>query len=172
MKIQINVPYRNGCWMVVGCLLMMAFMVPLTVTLMAKEEYGSALVCAFFALVLLRGAWVRFNYGLRINEKRIVLRSHRQKRVIPYDAVRGIVVTFHQASVAVRVITQDAEEIHFVWEEMMVESKRIFPTWGWGSGSTPARVGIRMTERFVEKSMERLSQCEKVRVENFYLTDV
>lgn len=170
MKIRINIPYRNGCWIVSGCLLMLAFMVPLTVTLMAKEEYGSALVCAFFALILLRGAWVRFNYGLRINEKRIVLRSHRQKRVIPYDAVREMVVTFYQESVAVCVITQD-EEIVFVWEEMVMESKRIFPALGWGSKDVPVRVGIRMTERFVENCTERLSQCEKVRIENFCPVD-
>lgn len=170
MKIKINIPYRNGCWIVSGCLLMLAFVCPLTVALIQSEQYGGAVICAVLALILLRGAWVRLNYGFCISEKRVVLRSHRQKRVIPYDAVREMVVTFHQESVAVRVITQD-EEIVFVWEEMVMESKRIFPALGWGSNDVPVRIGIRMSERFVENCTERLSQCEKVRIENFCPVD-
>ena len=170
MKIRINIPYRNGCWIVSGCLLMLAFVCPLTVALIQSEQYGGAMICAFLVLILLRGAWVRLNYGFRINQKRIVLLSHRKKRVIPYDAVREMVVTFHQESVAVRVITQD-EEIVFVWEEMVMDSKTIFPGRGWGSKDVPVRVGIRMTERFVENCTERLSQCEKVRIENFCPVD-
>ena len=170
MKIKLAVPYRNGGWIIAGCLLMMALLTPLTVTFIREEEYFGAVVCALLAGILLRGAWVRLNYGFCISEKRVVLRSYRKKRVIPYDAVREMVVTFTQENVTVRMITAD-EEIHFVWEEMVMDSKTIFPGLGWGSSSVPVRVGIRMTERFVEKSMERLAQCEKVRIENFYPLD-
>lgn len=170
MKIHIRVPYRNGGWIAFGCLLLLAFLCPLTVTLIRSEQYGGTVICVALALILLHGAWRRLSYGFRINEKRVVLLSRRHKRVIPYDTVREMVVTFHQESVAVRVITQD-EEIVFVWEEMVMDSKTIFPGRGWGSNDVPVRVGIRMTERFVENCTERLSQCEKVRIENFYLAD-
>jgi len=135
------------------------------------KEYGCALVCVILALILLRGAWLRLNYGIRINEKRIVLRSHRKKKTVPYDAVREVIVTFTQENVTACVKTME-EEIHFAWEEMTAESKEIFPGRGWGSGSVPVRVGINMTDRFVKESIERLSQCEKVRIENFYFLDV
>ena len=171
MKIKINVPYRNGFWAVIGCLLMMAFLGPLTVTFVREEMYGGVLVCVVLAWILLRGTWVRLNYGLRINEKCIVLRSQRQKHVIPYDAVREMVVTFRGATIAARIITTEAEEIGCVWEEIQTDSQKVFPGRGWGSNSVPIRVGIRMTYRFVEKCIERLSQCEKVRVENFYQAD-
>ena len=171
MKIKLAVPYRNGGWIIAGCLLMMALLTPLTVTFIREEEYFGAVVCALLAGILLRSAWLRLNYGFCINEKHIVLRSHRKKKVVPYDAVREMIVTFTQESIAACVTTKDGEEIHFVWEEMTIDSKTIFPGRGWGSNSVPICVGIRMTERFVEKSMERLAQCEKVRIENFYPLD-
>lgn len=171
MKIRMTVPYRNGFWVVLGCLFMLAVLGPLTVTFIKGADYGGTVICTFFALILLRGAWLRLNYGLRISEKRMILRSHRKKQVVPYDAVREVVVTFTQESIAACVKTQ-GEEIRFVWEEMVTDSQKIFPGRGWGSGSVPFRVGIRMTERFVEKNIERLSQCEKVRIENFYPLDM
>ena len=165
MRTKLTIPYRNRFWVVLGCLLMLAFTGPLTVTFIRAEEYGGALICAFFVLILLHGAWLRLSYGLRISEKRIILRAQRRRQVVPYDAVREVVVTFTQDKVAARVITPD-EEICFVWEEIIADSRKVFPGRGWGSNSVPVRVGIRMTDRFVEKSMERLSQCEKVRIEN------
>ena len=45
MKIKITVPYRNGAWIVLGCVLMMAILAPLTVTLIQAEQYGGAVVC-------------------------------------------------------------------------------------------------------------------------------
>ena len=168
MKVKITIPYRNGCWIVLGCLLMMAFMGPLTVTFVKAEEYGGTLVCVALMGILLRGAWLRLNYGLRINEKSIVLRSRRKRSVVPYDAVREVVVTFTCDTVAACVKMLGGEEICFVWEEMITESSKIFPGRGWGSNSVPVRVGIKMTDRFVSKSIERLSRCEKVRIENRY----
>ena len=170
MKIRITVPYRNGFWVVLGCLFMLAVLGPLTVTFIKGADYGGTVICTFLALILLRDAWLRLNYGLRISEKRMILRSHRKKKVVPYDAVREVVVTFTQESIAACVKTQE-EEIRFVWEEMVTDSRKVFPGRGWGSNSVPIRVGIQMTDRFVENSIERLSQCEKVRIENFYPMD-
>jgi len=171
VKIKMTVPYRNGFWVVLGCLCMLAVLGPLTVTFIKGADYGGTVICTFLALILLRGAWLRLNYGLRISEKRMILRSHRKKKVVPYDAVREVVITFTQESIAACVKTQE-EEIRFVWEEMITDSQKIFPGRGWGSGSVPFRVGIKMTDRFVENSIERLSQCEKVRIENFYPLDM
>lgn len=170
MKIKMTVPYRNGFWVVLGCLFMLAVLGPLTVTFIKGADYGGTVICTFLAWILLRGAWLRLNYGLRISEKRMILRSHRKKKVVPYDAVREVVVTFTQESIAACVKTQE-EEIRFVWEEMVTDSRKVFPGRGWGSNSVPIRVGIKMTDRFVENSIERLSQCEKVRIENFYPLD-
>ena len=172
MKIRMTIPYRNRFGIILGCCFVLAFMGPLAVTLVVRaKQYGSAVICIALALILLAGAWKRLNYGIRIREKQIVLRSHRKKITVPYDAVREVVVTFTQENVAACVKTQD-EEIRFVWEEMTAESKDIFPGRGWGSGSVPVRVGIRMTDRFVKNSIEHLSRCEKVRIENLYSLDL
>ena len=170
MKIKMTVPYRNRFWVVLGCFLMLAFTVPLTVALIKRAEYGGALICVFFVLVLLHGTWRRLSYGIRIGEKRVVLRAQHRRNVVPYDAVREVVITFTQETIAACVKTQE-EEIRFVWEEIVTDSRKIFPGRGWGSNSVPVRVGIRLTDRFVEKSIQRLSQCEKVRIENFYPLD-
>ena len=82
MKSKMTVPYRNRFWVVLGCLLMLAFTGPLMVTFIREEELGGAVICAFFVLVLLHGAWQRLHYGLRISEKRVVLRSQRQRHVV------------------------------------------------------------------------------------------
>ena len=172
MKTKLTIPYRNRFWVVLGCLLMLAFTGPLMVTFIREEELGGAVICAFFVLVLLHGAWQRLHYGLRISEKRVVLRARRNRKVVPYDSVREVVVTFTQDKILACVKTQENEEIRFVWEEMVTDSRKVFPGRGWGSNSVPVRVGIRMTDRFVERNIERLTQCEKVRIEDFHSVNV
>ena len=167
MKTKLTIPYRNRFWVVVGCLLMLAFTVPMTVALVKRAEFGGAVIGAFFVLVLLHGAWRRLSYGIRIGEKRVVLRSQRQRHVVPYDAVVEVVVTFTQETIAACVKTRE-EEIRVVWDEMVTDSRKVFPGRGWGSNSVPVRVGIRMTDRFVERNIERLMRCEKVRIEDFH----
>lgn len=168
-----TVPYRNGFWIVLGCCVMLAFLVPMTIALVVKaKQFGSAAICIVLALILLGGAWKRLNYGIRINAKRILLLSHRRRQTVPYDAVSEMVVTFTPDSIAACVKMKDADDIRFVWEEMVTDSQKIFPGRGWGSNSVPVRVGIRMTDRFVRNSIERLSQCDKVRIENRYFLDL
>ena len=168
MKAKMRVPYENGVWSAVGYGLAFAFLVPLTVALAFKaKQYIGALICVVCAFVLLRGAWKRFGCGMRINEKRVVLRSWQEKKVVPYDAVREMVVTFTQEKIVACIKTQDGEEMHFAWKEIVTDSTKTFPGLGWGyRSSAVVRIGVRMTDRFVAKSTERLSRCEKVRVED------
>ena len=130
------------------------------------RKYRSMLMSGLLAAVLLLGAWKRFSYGMRINEKRIVLRSWREKKVVPYDAVREVVVTFHHDNVVAWIKTEE-EEIRFVWDEIITDTTKTFPGIGWGyKSSAIVRIGINMSDRFVAKSTERLSLCEKVRIED------
>ena len=170
MKAKMRVPYQNGCWSAVGYGLAFAFLVPLTVALAFKaKQYIGALICVVLAAVLLHGAWKRFSYGMRISEKHVVLRSHRETKVVPYDAVREIVVTFTRDNVAAWVKTAD-DEFRVVWDDMWVDSRKI--GLGWRYNDPTIRVAVRMTDRFVAKSIERLSQCEKVRIEDLYFQEL
>ena len=171
MKAKMRVPYENGVWSAVGYGLAFAFLLPLTVALAFKaKQYIGALICVVLAAVLLYGAWKRFSYGMRIGEKRVVLRSHRETKVVPCDAVREIVVTFTRDNVAAWVKTAD-DEFRVVWDDMWVDSRKIGGL-GWRYNDPTIRVAVRMTDRFVAKSIERLSQCEKVRIENLYSLDL
>lgn len=172
MKAKMMVPYRNGFWSALGYGLAIAFMVPLAVALGFKaKQYVGTLICVVLATVLLQGAWKRFSYGMRIGKKRIVLRSHRETKTVSYDAVREVVVTFTQENVAALVKTEQ-EEFRFVWDDMWVDSRKTFPGLGWGYNNPTVRVSVHITERFVSESIERLSQCEKVRIENLYSTEL
>ena len=171
MRIRMTIPYENGVWSAVGYGLAFAFLVPLTVALAFKaKQYIGALICVVLAAVLLYGAWKRFSYGMRISEKRVVLRSHRETKVVTYDAVREIVVTFTRDNVAACVKMAD-DEFRVVWDDIWVDSRKIGGL-GWRYNDPTIRVAVRMTDRFVVKSIERLSQCEKVRIENLYFQEL
>lgn len=161
------IPYRNGCWSAFGYFLVIAFLGPLVVSLILKaKQYGTALVCTVLAVIILGGALKRFNYGMHIGKRRIVLFSQQEMKVVPYASVREVVVTFTQENVTALVKTED-EEIRFVWKDLVVDSRKTFPGLGWGyKSSAISHEGIHMTDRFVAKSIERLSQCEKVRIED------
>lgn len=169
MKAKMRVPYENGVWSAVGYGLVVAVLGPLTVALAVKAQIIGALICVVLAAVLLYGAWKRFSYGMRISEKRVVLRSHRETKVVPYDDVREIVVTFTRDNVAAWVKTAD-DEFRVVWDDMWVDSRKI--GLGWRYNDPTIRVAVRMTDRFVAKSIERLSQCEKVRIEDLYFQEL
>lgn len=166
MKAKMTVPYENGCWSAFGYGLVIVVLGPLAVALVLQaQQYIGAVICVLCALILLKGSWKRFRYGMRINEKRIVLLSWREKKVVPYDTVREIVVTFTQDNVVARIKTEE-DEIRFVWDAMWIDSRKTFPSLGWGYSNATVRVGVCMTDRFVAKSMHHLSQCEKVRIED------
>lgn len=168
MKTKMTVPYRNAWWAALGYCLTIVILGPLAVVLVVKaQQYVGSLICVLCALVLLKGSWKRFNYGMRINEKRIVLLSWREKKVVPYDAVSEVVVTFTQEKVVANLKMKEGEDIRFVWKEIITDTTKRFPSFGWGyKSSAIVRIGVNMSDRFVAKSTERLSLCDKVRVED------
>lgn len=168
MKTKVIIPYRNNWLVIVGCVLLLALMVPLAVTFYHEREYGCVVLCAFLTLFLLVGAWFRFNYGMHINDKRVLLLAQHGIKVVPWSDISMFVAKFTNSEVVAYMELKNGEKFAFIWEDLVLDNRRIFPALGWGN--TTSRVSIRITDRFVERSIERLSQCEGIVIENLYRT--
>lgn len=166
MKTKITIPYRNNWLIMTGCVLLLALMVPLAVTFFNEREYGCVILCAFLTLFLLAGAWFRFNYGMWINDKKVVLLAQHGIRVVPRENIFMFVAKFTNQEVVAYMELKNGEKFSFIWEDITLDNRRVFPARGWGN--TTSRVSIHLTDRFVERSIERLTQHGWIAIEDLY----
>lgn len=153
-----TVRYGKAWLFVAACIFLLAALGVMAFVFIAEDKnYALAVVCLLLAAVALTGTFFRFNYGIRINSKRVTAIDGGSIKILRYDDVSSIVVKFTDRDVLVRIKMKNQQEHIFVWDAI-------------ASGNTAFQIKnkIKIDSRFVEKSIESLSKCEKVKIQNFY----
>ena len=129
-----------------------------TVTL-KEGAYALSAIAILINLLLTFALWCRFfAYGLRISHKRVIALDQTSVKFLPYDSVSRITVKFTSDAVSAVIKTKDQSEYFFVWDSIYLGSDPILPN------QNKANV----TLKFIEKSINELSKCEKVRIQNYF----
>lgn len=70
MKAQMKIRYRKPWLFVIGVAILLAFLVFMAVVFITEDHnYGLAILCLLFGVVILIALYFRFNYGITISEK-------------------------------------------------------------------------------------------------------
>ena len=129
-----------------------------TVTL-KDGAYALSAIAILINLLLSFALWCRFfAYGLRISHKRVIAVDQTSVKFLPYGSVSRITVKFTSDAVSAVIKTKDQSEYCFVWDSIYLGSDPILPN------QNKANV----TLKFIEKSINELSKCEKVRIQNYF----
>ena len=129
-----------------------------TVTL-KEGAYALSAIAILINLLLTFALWCRFfAYGLRITHKRVIAVDQTSVKFLPYGSVSRITVKFTSDAVSAVIKTKDQSEYFFVWDSIYLGSDPILPN------QNKANV----TQKFIEKSINELSKCEKVRIQNYF----
>ncbi len=158
MNSKMIIKYR-GIWLFIVCTaLVLPVLLFLSISFVLEQRYGFfALSLIVFALISI-AIWFRFNYGLKINEKYVVAINQRKIKFIKYDSISYITVKFTNDEVVSIIKTKNQNEYVFDWSGMFLGASVIFPI----------TISIIIDKKFIENSIDSLSNCEKVKILNFY----
>ena len=140
-------------------LLVFSMLTVIAIVTLKEGTYSLSVIAIVINLLLTFALWCRFfAYGLRISNKRVIAVDQTSVKFLPYDLVSRITVKFMSDDVSAVIKTKDQSEYCFVWDSIYLGSDPILPN------QNKANV----TQKFIEKSINELSKCEKVRIQNYF----
>lgn len=132
------------------CIFFLISKIPELITVGAIVLVVVIVACVFF-----------FNYGITISPKAVVLMNQDMLKIFPYENIVYIKIVFHNDSIEGEVKARGQKPFPFCFTGThprgLIFLGYIFST-----------SGVKITKKFVDKSIERLSLCEKVKIKNLY----
>ena len=161
MKVKMKIKYRKLWLFMIGVAFLLTLLVLMAVDFITEDHnYALAILCLLLGVVILIAMYFRLNYGITINEKRVVAIEQAKIKILRYDDVRSIVAKFTDESVVVYIKMKNQKEYTFVWDSVFLGTNVILPSHN----------KINVYDEWVEKSIANLSKCPKVKIQNFYTT--
>lgn len=159
MNIKMRIKHRKTWLFIIGAaLLLILFFAMSAGAIIEENDYSFLFISIFLAIVVVAALFFRFNYGLFINEKRVIAIDQSEIKILKYDDVSTITVRFTDDSVSAYIKMKSQEEHAFVWAGVFLGYNLFLPS----------ENKISINEKFVEKSIKSLSRCPKVKIQNFY----
>lgn len=161
MKAKMKIKYKKAWLFILSVALLLTLFVVMAVAFIFEDHnYGLAIICLLLGVVILVAMYFRFNYGITINEKRVVAIEQAQIKILRYDNISSIIVKFTNESVVAYIKMKNQQEHVFVWDSIFLGTNFILPS----------KNKIKLNDKFVEESITNLSKCSKVKILNFYTT--
>lgn len=154
MKAKMIVPYRFTWLFLTGAVVLLICLGLLSAYFIKENNGGYAFLCLLIAAIIPIALGFLFNYGIRINRKRVIVIEQSQMKIFPYDEVRRITVKFTNDRVTALIKMMDNQEHIFVWDHIFFGYNAWFPSM--------SQVNANIKADFVSKSIASLSACEKV----------
>ena len=111
------------------------------------------------ALVISMGFFL--NYGIRITSKRVTLMNQHMLKVFRYEDVIYIKIIFDNENIFGEIKAKKQKTYEFCFDGVDLSSGTSFLMLYWIAG-------LKITRKFVDKSISDLSACEKVKIQNLY----
>lgn len=157
MKASMRIRYGLTLMLLGGGVLLMLLAV-LTVAFW-KEGNGEAVVlCGIAVLILVLCVFCGFHHGIWINGKRVLIVQQNDIRLLDYDTISRILVEFTDTCVTATFILLRQPKYTAIWTDMTGIH--------WYNRHT-----IRISRKFIRKSIDSLSQCPKVQIKDLTKRD-
>lgn len=159
MKIKMKIKYRKTWLFIMGAALLLTLLAVMAVAFITEDHnYVLSIICLLLGVVILIAMYFRFNYGITINEKRLVAIEQAEIKILRYDDISYIIVKFTNESVVAYIKMKNQQEHVLVWDYIFLGTNLILPS----------KNKIKLYDEFVEESVTSLSKCPKVKIQNFY----
>ena len=161
MKAKMKIKYQKLWLFMIDVAVLLTLHVFMAGTIITEDRnYALAILCLLFGVVALVATYFRFNYGITITEKRVVAIEQAGIKILRYDDVSSIVVKFTDESVVAYIKMKNQKEYTFVWDSIFLGTNVILTSYN----------KIKLYDEWVEESIANLSNCPKVKIQNFYIT--
>ena len=144
-------------------LILIALPICLCFLILGITEHVAGLVCigAIPLGATIIGLGFFFSYGIKSTSKRVTLINQGMLKIIPYEDVVYLKIIFDTESIHGEIKIKQQKACSFCFDVINFSSARSFFPHLWISG-------LKLTKAFVDKSIESLSTCEKVKIQNLY----
>ncbi len=159
MKAKMLIPYHHTWLFVSGTVVLLFLFGFLAFEFIKDNNGGLAVLCLLLAVFPPVSLAFRQNYGIRINQNRVIAIEQSAMKIIPYDEVRRITVRFTNQSVTALIKMMDNSEVFFVWDKVFLGYDALLP-------DQCAYNKVNLHEEFVQKSIASLSVCEKIVIQD------
>lgn len=112
-----------------------------------------------FVIVMIVGLGFFYSYGIKITPKRVTVINQRMFKIFDYERVSYIKIVFGKQSIWGEIKVYHQKPCEFSFDIVDFSSRTLIGYMLWISE-------VRLTKKFVDKSIARLSQCEKVQIQN------
>lgn len=112
-----------------------------------------------FVIVMIVGLGFFYSYGIKITPKRVTVINQGMLKIFDYEKVAYIKIVFDKQSIWGEIKAYHQKPCEFSFDIVDFSSRTTFGYRIWISE-------IKLTKKFVDKSVALLSQCEKVQIEN------
>ncbi|MBQ7335388.1 MAG: hypothetical protein IJW92_02810 [Clostridia bacterium] len=102
-----------------------------------------------------------FSYGIKITSQRVVLINQSMIKSFRYEDVIYIKIVFKNESIEGEIKTKHQKACSFCFDGIDLSGRSLFLSHLWMSG-------LKLTKKFVDKSIANLSTCEKVKIQDLY----
>lgn len=110
---------------------------------------------------LIVGMGFFWNYGIRITSKRVILMNQLMLKIFRYEDVIYIKIVFDNDTISGKIKAKHKKACEFCFDGIDLSSRSLFLGHLWIEG-------LKLTKKFVDKSISDLSACEKVKIQNLY----
>ena len=91
-----KIKYRKAWLFIVGVIFLLTLLAVMAfVFIFEDHNYTWAILCSLLGIVVLIAIYFRFNYGITIKEKRVVVIEQSEIKILRYDDVSSITVKFN-----------------------------------------------------------------------------
>ncbi len=159
MKAKMIIRYKRAPFFILICALLFLLLGVMAFTFITEDKnYGLATLCFALITLIFVAMYFRFNYGIRISEKRVIAIEQGKMKILKYDDVSSITIKFTNEKIIAYIKMKSHKEYTFVWDHVFLGSNVFLPS----------KLNIALDDKFVTKSIESLSICDKVKIQNFY----
>ena len=102
-----------------------------------------------------------YSYGIKITSKRVIVINQDMIKTFRYDDVVYIEVIFGEDTICGEIKAKQQPKCVFYFDGIDLNRGSLFSTRFLESN-------LELTKKFVDKSIDKLSKCEKVRIKNSY----
>ncbi len=153
-----RIPILLKILMLLGLPLIICFLV----VGITEDIGGLTFIGAFVLVIVAVGFGFFYSYGIKITSKRVTVLNQDMIKTFRYDDVVYIEIIFDEDTICGEIKAKQQPKCFFYFDGIDLNRGAVFSTRFLESN-------LKITKKFVDKSIAQLSNCEKVRVKNLYI---
>lgn len=156
--IAIRIPYKKGWLFTLALAVLVLLFGSIAFVFIDEGMIGAAVGCFVIVFLTILGYSFKAIYGIYIGKRHFVAIEQSTVKVLKLNDISRITVKFSNECVSCLVKMKSQAEHVVVFDGIYLGSSLLLPD----------SISLKLSKEFVDRSIERLLECELVKIQDFY----